>query len=102
MGKKRNEESYVEKLEKELREEKAKNRQLIKRLRKLDKAYNRSIKEAEQEARDELEKEFHGHVEKEEVEKCPSCGKGRLLEINLGARIIKKCSQCPYRKTEKA
>ena len=97
MGKKRNEETYIEKLEKEVRELKSLNRTLIKRLRKVDKGYNKAIEDEKEKQDQELEKEFN--VKKEE--KCPECGKGRLVEIAFGPRVIRKCTLCTYRKTQK-
>lgn len=90
MGKKRHEEEYIERLEKQIRELKSVNRQLLRRIKKLDRKYKP----------DDLDEE---PVKKVTVShECPKCKLSNLREIVLGMRKYKVCNGCNYRtKVEK-
>ncbi len=84
---------YTEMLEKQVRELKSTNRQLTKRLRKIDKQFRVSLELEEEEQRKAPKKE-------KQPPDCPKCLKGYLVSIDLGAKKIVSCT-CGYRRTEK-
>ena len=95
MGKKYDrDEEYLERLEKEVRRLKATNKQLTRRLRKIDRQFRISL---------ELEEEAQRKIPKREKQKpdCPSCKDGYLQDVTFLDKKFKKCT-CGYRsKTEK-
>lgn len=76
----------VERLEKQIRELKATNRSLERRLKKLNKGYYK--------IRDE------GKIEEKDIPKevkiCYSCRVGHLQLIDLGSRYYRQCNECKY------
>lgn len=91
MGKK-NRDEYLESLEKEIKELKSVNRQLVRRLKKLDKQF-KSIEQLTSGEREEADQE----IEKERVQRCPACHEGRMREVTFMNRKLRKCSSCEYR-----
>lgn len=91
MGKK-NRDEYVESLEKEVKELKSLNRQLTKRLKKLDRNF-KAVEQLTSQEKEEADKE----IAKEKSQRCPACHEGKLHEIKIMDRILKKCSACEYR-----
>jgi hypothetical protein len=89
MSKKRNEDDdIIERLEKENRELRIENRALLKRLKKVDRNFNKRNNREEKEHEPDFD--------------CPSCQKGWLVEIIMGPRVLDRCSTCDYRsKTRK-
>lgn len=83
---------YVEQLEKQIRELKSVNRQLTKRLRKLDKHFRETL---------ELEEEVLKVRKPKNEDKfdCPQCKKGILLNTPMGPKVFTKCDNCAYKKT---
>lgn len=95
--KKKKEIDHVERLEKEIRELKSINRALMKRLKKLDRDF-RKIEDLEEELVSIYQNE--DHAPKKNV--CPECSKGKVEEVNLGARVMRKCeNNCGYREFKK-
>lgn len=74
-------------LEAENRALKAENRQLRKRLKKVDRDYNDQI--------DEIVKEYELEIEySEQPNLCKDCGKGHITETTLGRFTFLNCSNC--------
>lgn len=95
---KKKEDDYITRLEKEIRELKSINRSLMKRLKKLDRNFKK-VEDLEEELIEIYKNEEH----KPKVQKCPECAKGTIIETNLGVRILKKCSEsCGWRQTVKS
>lgn len=92
MGRKKNdrEDDIVERLEKEIRELKSINRSLLKRLKKVDKEYHKSLDAAEETKEEDLQ-EIAKPIK---LKNCNDCGKGTIKEINLMGRIFLECSGC--------
>jgi uncharacterized protein with PIN domain len=87
MGRKRNNDDEIEILRKEIRELKSLNRQLLKRLKKVDKGY-KEIKE--------VEESFEEIIPK--IDRCPYCeGIIKSTEftlVNGKKKNIKRCQDC--------
>lgn len=82
MSKKKNkEEDQLYKLEKENKELKNINRALLKRLRKVDKGYEKRNYREEETIDDNL---------------CKECGKGYVYEVPLGPKKFFRCSVCSW------
>lgn len=94
------EEDRVEYLEREIRELKATNRSLLKRLKKVDKGGSK-------EDRREKDKQLYvesSFIEEEETPtfNCPSCSRGNVNKVSVAGRTFFKCQICEYRtKAEK-
>lgn len=98
MSKSRNHSTELEQLRQELRNLKSENRHLKKQLSRASKNLNR-LEDLEELVRDE------GLKDKEPVivdtASCPRC-RGKLKSTPIAdIRILYKCSDCDYRKTEK-
>lgn len=92
---KKNRDTYVESLEKEIKGLKALNRQLLRRLKKLDRNFK-----AIEELTDTEQLEDDKEVAKDEAKKalrCPKCFQGRMISVTFMNRTLTKCSQCDYR-----
>ena len=89
---------YVEKLEKDIRELKLINRSLLKRLKKLDRDFHK-LEDLEKELEEQLVKEDHN---KKRNDLCSQCGKGKVTEIPLGPKKLRKCNNCDWKQTQKA
>lgn len=87
---------YVEKLEKEVRALKSTNRQLTRRLRKIDKKFRETLELEEEEQR----KAPRAEREPEVPFDCPKCSKGHLKDIPLGIKVLWKCTKCDYKETK--
>lgn len=87
MARKRNKDEYVERLERELRDLKSVNRQLMRRLKKVDRQFRQS-EELEDEAQRETE------VRAKPAYDCRECKQGNLKELDLGTRKYQVCSFC--------
>lgn len=97
------EEDEIERLQKELREEKAKTRALLKRLKKVDREYAAEIEKINQErAIEEDYQEQPGNRPRT----CEHCGKGNILttEIETRNKTLKfeRCSNCDWVSGRKA
>lgn len=84
-------EEEIDRLHKEIRELKAINRSLLRRLKKVDREYHKALEEDQEEP----------VVIKPTLSlpKCPQCEEGKLLVVkneNIG-RQWKKCDTCKYR-----
>jgi len=79
----------VEELEKRIRELKAENRALRRRLRKIDKGYKKSFRE------DTPDEEYE--EDKGSYEVCKECGKGTLEGIAVAGRYFERCGICGWR-----
>lgn len=77
----------VEELEKRVRELKAENRALRRRLRKVDKGYKRS-------GRDDPDEDY---VDEPAYEMCEECGKGTIESIVVAGRSFRRCGVCGWR-----
>lgn len=89
----------------ELEHLRSENRMLKSEIRNLKKQVGRANKKDRREAY--LEKELKEYIIKEEQEQyevkgksCPKC-KGILETVDLGVRILEKCSTCGHRMTIK-
>ena len=92
---KKNRDDYTESLEREVKDLKALNRSLMRRLKKLDRNF-KAIEELTDSERHEDDKE----VAKEEqikATRCPKCHDGRLNDVTFMNRTFKRCSQCTFR-----
>ncbi len=88
-------EQRIDELEKQLREQKAINRSLMKQLKKLSKGINRLEYEAALE-RLENEQETSKEIKKpEEKQACPQCSSG-LRIVDIAGRKFASC-ECGYR-----
>lgn len=100
MGRKHDrDEEIVDRLERENRELKALNRSLMRRLKKVDKAYRakQELVEAEEEKVSRREDE---RAEEKKIGNCPKCRENDLKEINLGRKVYMTC-KCGYRQAVK-
>jgi ribosomal protein L37AE/L43A len=80
------EESYIEQLEKEIRELKSINRSLMRRLKKVDREFRKKGDEV-----------LNNDPEPMVIPKiCPECGKGHLKIVSIGIRVCDKCDVCGY------
>jgi len=82
-------EETIERLQQELRELKALNRSLMKRLKKVDREYHKAFDEEEvYEAKHKKQNEFD----------CPQCGKGHLKDnTGIPGRLFRTCTSCDYK-----
>lgn len=95
--KKKKDLDHTEKLELEIRELKALNRTLMKRLKKVDRDF-RKIEDLEAELEDYHKQE--DFTPKKKV--CPSCTRGAIIEVDLGTRTLRRCElACGWRETKK-
>ena len=73
----------------------------IKKLKSENRALSRRNRELEKKSH------FYEDVVEESVEEtefkelCPACKKGQIIEYNFIHVIVKKCSECDYKKTRK-
>jgi len=88
--------SEAENLRGIIRNLRAENKHLKKQLSRKDKRAFQ-YEDLEDKLRDIETKEEYVEVE---VNKCPKC-KGKIKNIELGARILIKCDNCNYRETKK-
>lgn len=70
----------VEKLEKQNKELRDINRALLKRLRKVDKGYEKR----------------NYRIEEDLSDRCSDCGKGNIYEVPLGPKKFFKCNICSW------
>ncbi len=92
---KKNRDDYLESLEREVKDLKSVNRQLMRRLKKVDRNYK-----ASEELTDKDKQDDDKQVQKEAKDRalrCPSCHEGRMLEIVVMNRCLRKCDKCEYR-----
>lgn len=89
MGRKPREDE-IDRLEKENRELKALNRQLTKRLRKVDRYFRKTLEIEEEEAR-------KAPKTQKKVPDCSQCKDGFLQEITFMGKSFKKCNKCAFR-----
>ena len=94
MGKKRHEEDYIEKIEKELRELKSVNRSLMRRLKKVDRHFKPSETLVEKERPDKKIKDIAPS------NTCPKCSLNELKETKRGFRTFAECS-CGFKELVK-
>lgn len=91
MGKKKYpDDDQIEILTKEIRKLKSINRNLSKRLKKLDRKF------VETDVEDDEDEPILSNT-------CPKCARGDLIEVDLGPKKLKRCTICDHRtKTYKA
>jgi len=95
--KKSSEDDTIERLEKEIRELKTINRSLLRRLKKVDKNYSKSVEELIEEPVYEQPK-----LEKQYKKYCTECAKGVIQEVIVAGRKFIRCDLCGHRsKAEK-
>jgi hypothetical protein len=92
---KKNRDDYTESLEREVKDLKALNRSLMRRLKKLDRNF-KAIEELTDSERHEDDKEV-AKEEQTKATRCPKCYQGKLVDVTFMNRTLKKCSQCDYR-----
>jgi vacuolar-type H+-ATPase subunit I/STV1 len=95
----RKDEDPVEKLEKEVRQLKALNRSLQKRLKKIDRQYAKTLELEEESKEEELKKAQEPNVSHKVP--CEHCGKGYVEETNLLGRVFLKCTTCDFKGRKK-
>lgn len=96
MGKTKNKDDYLEGLENEVRQLKSLNRQLTKRLKKVDREFRATLELKSDDESDVIK------VSKPKGVPCPDCEDGILGDpFQFGKKIITKCKSCNYRKTDK-
>jgi hypothetical protein len=92
VGKKKREDDINDRLERENRELKSLNRQLLRRLKKVDRQFRAS---------QELEDETDEPVKQKEYD-CPKCRKADLTELTFGKVTFVVCeAACGYREKKK-
>ena len=101
MGKKKTfkPEDEVDRLRREVRDQKGLIRTLLKRIKKLDRSFVESID-------DDPVGGVYVPMEKCEIKptesKCPKCSEGKLsTNCNIPGREITRCDSCKYRETKK-
>lgn len=98
MGKKRNrEQDIVERLEQELRDEKAINRALTRRLKKVDRDFRAQLEEAN--------RELHLHEDapkKPKGKPCESCQDGEIYKGKIVGFDYELCTKCSFKKRIKS
>jgi hypothetical protein len=101
--------SIVKGPSKSMGKQKQKNRKPDEVLLGENRLYKKQLKKLNQEIR-RLQKEIaynqnkngtHRVIVKDEIEKCPDCGKGELNTLDIGIRKITRCSICDYQKVTK-
>jgi len=97
VGKKRKDEDPIERLEKELREQKAINRALTRRLKKVDRDFRAQIEEANR----ELHLQEDEQPKKPKGKPCQSCDDGTLYMGKIVGFDYELCSHCKYKKRVK-
>lgn len=88
----------VERLQQEVRDLKATNRSMLKRLKKIDREYAAEIEKAHQERA--LEEDFT-RTEGDRPIPCVHCGKGNIVTIDLVGRKFQRCSVCDWKSGRK-
>lgn len=84
----------VERLQQEIRDLKATNRSMLKRLKKIDREYATEIEKANQDRA--LEDEY-SRTPADRPVPCTHCGKGNIVEIDLLGRKFVRCTICDFR-----
>jgi hypothetical protein len=83
----------VTRLQKEIRELKALNRSLLKRLKKVDRNY---VEETD--PHEEAIEARKSKKQKEELQdKCRRCERGRIISVEVLGREFERCDTCDYR-----
>lgn len=88
----------VERLQKEIRELKATNRSMLKRLKKVDREYAEEFEKLKQERAQE---EDYNSRPADRPVNCVHCGKGTIITIDLLGRKFQKCSTCDWKSGRK-
>jgi hypothetical protein len=88
MGRSKKQLNDVEILEKENKELKSINKSLKRQMKQENKKYRPEFSKKQLEEED--------YKERENI--CPECGKGRIIETELGPKILVHCTLCKYRK----
>lgn len=89
MGKKKPKDE-VEVLEQKIRELKSINRNLMKRLKKVDRNFKEVID-------DSVEEDSVAQKEDPNKRTCPHCSRGEIAEISILGRVFLKCTVCDWR-----
>lgn len=89
----------VSRLERQVRELKSINRNLTKRLKKLEKGKDR-YEEYEEDCQEEALEDKRQEPPTGNL--CTECKTGQIELIDLGARKMEKCLDCGHRKTKKS
>ena len=90
---KKKDDSEIDRLEQQVRELKSINRNLMRRLKKVDRHYKEVINEPEEDKPAQEERTKRS---------CPECTRGEITEVNLLGRVFERCSVCDWRsKTKK-
>ena len=89
-------EETIDRLYKEIRELRSLNRSLLKRLKKVDRDYQKALDSTEDE---ELPRKFEEAVQRAIA--CPNCSKGLLQVVELMGRQFSRCDTCDYRSKAK-
>lgn len=87
--KKKDPDDEVTRLQKQVRELKALNRSLMKRLKKLDREY--------EEPKDIDIEDINEDLDTMHMPLCQECGKGSLKTVVISQRSWQKCDTCTYR-----
>ena len=95
MARKDREEDTVDRLERENRELKAVNRQLQKRLKKVDRRFKAKREMIETKEERELDK-----AEEKRPGDCPRCKENDITEIDMGVKTYETC-RCGFRRLKK-
>lgn len=88
----------ISRLERQVRELKSINRNLTKRLKKLEKGKDR-YEDYEEDCKEEALK---SNIKEIKFNTCTQCKTGQIEIVDLGARKMEKCLDCGHRKTKKA
>lgn len=88
MGRSKKQLNDVELLEKENKELKSINKSLKRQMKAENKKYRPEFDKKQLEAED--------YEAKENL--CPECGRGRIVETELGPKVLVHCTICKYRK----
>lgn len=93
----KSDEDEFEQIRKENRELKQTIRTLQKRIKKLDRGYNKTRNEKPP-SKSDLNK-MNTEVDDND---CPECGRGQIIATILANRVLTRCNNCDYRgKTKK-
>lgn len=88
----------LERLEKELREYKAENKALRKKLKVVNKGYYKYLVASDKAEQEEASEQIKAIA----IKICYSCNIGNLKLMILGNRYIRKCTNCDYHTKSKS
>lgn len=87
-----------ERLQKEVRQLKAQNRQLLQRLKKVDREYAAELEEAK--TFRAVEEEYE-RTSGDRPVPCTHCGKGNIVTVDILGRKFQKCNACDWKSGRK-